>query len=88
MISVSGIIAEKLEREFIPSCDVTAAGFQNIEERSEPAALSAKARPKPVVDCSRIEKPPAIAELCNHQTTSDDNPGSYVSNSAHVLSSH
>jgi hypothetical protein len=61
LISVSG----RIRLPSICACGSRAtdraAGFQNMELRSEPAAIPAKAAPNPDVDCSRTPKPPASA---------------------------
>lgn len=55
-------IAEWLSM-FVPSEAPSAAGFQNIELRSPPAADPAKDAPCDEVDCSRTAKPPAWAAV-------------------------
>src|SRR5688500_149038 len=73
LIRASGMIREAWYSLFQPGRMVTAAGFQNIDERPpDPEAAPAKDWPCAVALCSRTAKPPAwAAAVAANKATSD-----------------
>ena len=61
VISVSGKMSEYADSLFTPSNCPSAAGFQNIEDRTPPAAEPANEVPWNTTDCSRGANAPAKA---------------------------